>query len=297
MESGSKQHRIRSFHGNGSKRINRSKAGDFGIIIILLLIGTFSALPMVMAINQSLKPINELFVYPPRIFVQNPTLNNFKQLFYLMSSTWVPFSRYIFNTVFVAVVGTIGHVIISSMCAYPLAKHKVPGGAVIFTIVVYSLMISATVGDIVNYQTMQSFHWTDTYFAIIVPALGSSLGLFIMRQFMVGIPDALIESAKLDGASEYRIYWSIIMPNVKPAWLTVSLFIFQGLWNGTNSTYIYQEQMKSLPYALSQIVSGGIVRIGPGAAVGVIMMIVPVTFFIITQSNIIETMTTSGMKE
>jgi ABC-type glycerol-3-phosphate transport system permease component len=261
------------------------------------MIGCFSALPMVMAINQAFKPINELFLYPPTIFVRNPTLDNFKDLVYLMSSTWVPFSRYIVNTVFIAVVGTVGHVLIASMCAYPLAKHKMPGGRVIFTMIVYSLMISATVGDIVNYQTMQSFGWIDTYLSVIVPAFGSSLGLFIMRQFMVQIPDALIEAANIDGASEYRIFWQIIMPNVKPAWLTAALFIFQGLWNGANSTYIYKEQLKSLPYALSQIVSGGIMRVGPGAAVGVILMVVPVTFFVVSQSKIIETMTTSGMKE
>jgi ABC-type glycerol-3-phosphate transport system permease component len=290
-------YRLKRLFNNKSKRPNRSKTGNFAITIVLISIGSFCALPMIMAINQSLKPINELYLYPPQIFVQNPTLNNFKMLFYLMSSTWVPFSKYIFNTVFVSLAGTFGHIIIASMCAYPLAKHKAPGGKFIFSIIVYSLMISAAVGDIVNYQTMQNLHWVDSYLAIIVPAFSFPLGLFIMRQFMIGIPDVLIESAKIDGASEYRIYWTLVMPNIKPAWLTASIFIFQGLWNGTNSIYIYKEQLKSLPYALSQIVSSGIIRIGPGAAVGVLMMIVPVVFFIVTQSRIVETMTTSGMKE
>ena len=289
--------KLKRLFSNRTTRPNRSKSGNFVILLVLILVGTFSVLPMVIAINQAFKPINELYLFPPTIFVKNPTWNNFRDLFYLLSSTWVPFSRYLFNTAFISIVGTVGHIVISSMCAFPLAKHKVPGGAVVFTMVVYSLMISSVVGDIVNYQTIQTFHWIDSYLAVIIPAFGSSLGLFIMRQFMVQIPDSLLEAAKIDGASEYKIYWRIIMPNVKPAWLTVALFSFQGLWNASNSTYIYKEQLKSLPYALSTIVSGGIIRIGPGAAVGVIMMIVPVTFFIVSQSKIIETMTTSGMKE
>lgn len=288
---------FKSDSSNHMNRTNRTKAGNFGISIVVLLIGTYSALPMIMAINQAFKPINELFLFPPTIFVRNPTLNNFRDLFYLMNSTWVPFSRYIINSIIISFVGTVGHVLIASMCAYPLAKNRMPGRSVIFNMIVYSLMISMTVGDIINYNTMQTFGWIDTFYSSIIPAFGSSLGLFIMRQFMVQIPDSLIESAKIDGASEYRIFWKIIMPNVKPAWLTVSLFMFQALWNGSNSTYIYKEQLKSLPYALSQIVSGGIMRVGPGAAVGVIIMIVPVTFFVISQKKIIETMTTSGMKE
>ena len=142
--------------------------------------------------------------------------------------------------------------------------------------------------------TMSSLHWIDTYFAMIVPAMASSLGLFLMRQFIVTIPDSLLESARLEGASEY---WSIIMPNIKPGWLTLAMFSFQTLWNSTFSTYIYSEEMKTLPYALNQIVTSGIVRQGASAAVGVIMMIVPVTFFIFSQSRIMETLSTSGIKE
>ena len=282
---------------NRASRINRTKTGNAAIFILLMLYGTYSLLPIVLAVNQSFKPLNELFLYPPKLFVQNPTWNNFSTLFGLMSSTWVPFLRYIFNTIFITVAGTVGNVIFSSMCAYPLAKHKMPGGKIIFGLIVYSLMISPAVADIANYQTMTSLHMIDTYWAIIIPAFGSTLGLYIMRQFMWQIPDSLLESARIDGASEYTILWKIVFPMVKPAWLTLSIFSIQALWNSTHSTYIYSEELKSLPYALSQIVSGGIVRAGAAAAVAVIMMIVPIVFFIITQSNIIETMSTSGMKE
>ena len=183
------------------------------------------------------------------------------------------------------------------MAAYPLAKLKAPGSTLIFSLVVIALMFYPAVGDVANYITMSSIGWTDTYFAVIIPALAGSLGLFIMRQFISVLPESLLESARLEGASEYAIFWKIVMPNCTPGWITLSIFQFQGLWNSTNSTFIYSEQLKTLPYALSQIVSAGIIRAGAGAAGGVIMMVVPVTFFIFTQSKVLETMATSGMKE
>lgn len=289
--------RFKKLFSNKAERINRTKTGNFIMFLLLSLYGVYSLLPLILAVNQAFKPLNELFLYPPRFFVSNPTIANFKSLFNLMNTTFVPFSRYIFNTVFISVIGTVGHIFIASMCAYPLAKMKLPGKNAIFNIIVLSLMISPTVADIANYQTMTFLKWVDTYWAIIIPAFGSTLGLYLMKQFMEGIPETIIESAKIDGASEYKIYWSIVMPNVRPAWLTLAIFSFQGLWNGAHSTYIYSEQLKTLPYALSQIVSGGIIRSGAGAAVAVLLMIVPIIFFLVTQSNIVETMTTSGMKE
>lgn len=267
------------------------------MFLVLLLFAVFSILPVLLIFIQSIKPLNELYVYPPKFIVQKPTLENFKSLSTLMSSTWVPFSRYVFNSVFVSVVGTVGHIIIASMCAFPLAKLNLKGGGIIFSIIVTSLMFAPAVSDIVNYQTMASLNLLDNYLAIILPALGTSLGLYIMKQFMSQIPDSLIEAAKIDGASIFRVFWKIIMPNVKPAWLTLAIFSFQNLWNNQNTTYIYREELKSLPYALHQISSGGTIRMGAGAAVSVIVLIVPFILFILTQSQIIETMASSGMKE
>lgn len=284
-------------HFRHSLLLNRSRAGNVLLFVFLLGFAVYSALPILLIFLQSVKPLNELFIYPPRFFVMNPTFDNFRQLSSLMSSTWVPFSRYIFNSAFVSVVGTIGHIIVASMCAYPLAKMNLKGGKLIFTLIVTSLMFAPTVSDIVNYQTISNLKLLDNYLAIILPALGSSLGLYIMRQFMTQIPDSLIESAQIDGAGTVKIFWKIIMPNVKPAWLTLAIFSFQTLWNSTNTTYIYREELKSLPYALNQIVGGGIIRAGAGAAVSVIILIVPLLLFIFTQSRIIETMATSGMKE
>ena len=280
-----------------AKLLNRSRAGNVLMFLVLAGFAVYSALPILLIFLQSVKPLNELFIYPPRFFVMNPTFDNFRQLSSLMSSTWVPFIRYIFNSVFVSVTGTVGHIVVASMCAYPLAKMNLKGGNVIFTIIVTSLMFAPTVSDIINYQTISTLGMLDNYLAIILPALGTSLGLYIMKQFMSQIPDALIESAHIDGASTFTVFWKIVMPNVKPAWLTLAIFSFQGLWNNANTTYIYREELKSLPYALNQIVGGGIIRAGAGAAVSVIILMVPLLLFIFTQSRIIETMSTSGMKE
>ena len=280
-----------------AKLLNRSRAGNVLMFLFLAGFAVYSTLPILLIFLQSVKPLNELFIYPPRFFVMNPTFDNFRQLSSLMSSTWVPFIRYIFNSVFVSVTGTVGHIVVASMCAYPLAKMNLKGGNVIFTIIVTSLMFAPTVSDIINYQTISTLGMLDNYLAIILPALGTSLGLYIMKQFMSQIPDALIESAHIDGASTFTVFWKIVMPNVKPAWLTLAIFSFQGLWNNANTTYIYREELKSLPYALNQIVGGGIIRAGAGAAVSVIILMVPLLLFIFTQSRIIETMSTSGMKE
>ena len=278
--------------------LSRSAGGDAGITVILTLLGIFMVLPMVYVISQSFKPLDELWMYPPRFIVQSPTLSNYRDLFTLMNDSWVPFSRYIFNTVFIAVMGTFGHLFIASLCAYALAKIKFPGGNAIFSTIRTSLMFHSTVTAITSFMLMSAFKMIDTYWAIIVPAWGSTLGLYLMKQFMdTNVPDTVLESARLDGASELRTYWTIAMPMVKPAWLTLIVYSFKDLWNAGSSIYIYSEQFKSFNYAIGQITAGGIKRAGASAAATVLMMAVPILVFIITQSNIIETMGSSGMKD
>ena len=278
--------------------LNRSAGGDAGITVMLVLLGAFMFLPMVYAIMQALKPLDELWIFPPRFYVVNPTLKNFGDLFRLMSTSWVPFSRYIFNTIMISVVGTTGNLILSSLAAYALAKIKFPGREFFFQTIVLSLMFNSTVTGICNFIVMTALGWVDTYLAIIIPTFASTLGLYLMKQFMESsVSDAVLESARLDGASEFRTFLTIAMPMVKPAWLTLIVYSFQGLWNSGTSIYIYSEELKTFNYAISQILAGGIVRAGAGAASTVVMMIVPITVFVITQSNIIETMGSSGMKD
>ena len=256
------------------------------------------ALPMIYAISSSLKPANELWMFPPRFFVRNPTMKNFSDLFVLMNDSWIPFSRYILNTVFITAAGTAGHVIIASMCAYPISKYKFPGTKIVFSLIVTSLMFSTAVTAIPNYIIMSRIGWIDTYAAIIIPAFGMPLGLFLMKQFMdQNIPVTILEAADIDGASELTKLFGIVMNMVKPAWLTLIIFSVQGLWGIGSSGFILSEKLKTMPYAFSQIQTAGVARAGVGAAIAVIMMIVPVSVFIITQSNIIETMTSSGIKE
>lgn len=276
---------------------NWSPAGNAMIFIIIVAFGIFVSLPLVYAIGNAFKPLNELWIFPPPILPKNPTLNNFRDLFTLLGVSWVPMSRYFFNTVFITIVGTAGNVILASMCAYPLAKRKFPGSKLIFSMIVTSLMFSAAVTSIPNYLTMVNLGWVNSYKSIIVPAIGSTLGLYLMKQFMEQLPDSLLEAAKIDGGNEFSIFWGIVMPNVKPAWLTLIVYSVSGLWNMGASVFIYSEELKTFPYAISQIVAGGIARAGVGSAVTVVMMIVPILTFIVTQSNVIQTMTTSGMKD
>ncbi len=278
--------------------MNRSLGGDIGINTILFIFGAFMFLPMVYTICQSLKPLDELWMFPPRFFVRNPTFRNFTQLFRLMGTSWVPFSRYIFNTAFISIVGTFGNVMLSSLAAYALAKIKFPGRVFLFNIIVYSLMFHSTVTALTNFIIISALGWMDTYLAIIVPAFCTTMGLYLMKQFMeTSVPDTVLESARLDGASEMRILWTIAMPMVKPAWLTLIIFAFKDLWNSGTSTYIYSEQLKTFNYAINQLVTGSISRAGVSGAAMVIMMIVPIAVFVISQSNVIETMSTSGMKD
>lgn len=279
------------------RKPNRSKGGDIFIYLLLILFGAFFAYPLIYAINNAFKPLDEIFLFPPKLLVQKPTMDNFKDLFVIMGKSWVPFSRYIFNTVFITATGTAGHLIIASMGAYVLAKYRFPGSKIFFQAVIIALMFSTYVTAIPNYLIMTKLGWVDTYLAVIVPAFASPMGLFLMKQFMEGIPDSLIEAAKIDGAKEGSIFIQIVLPMVKPAWLTLIIFSIQNLWNNKATTFIYSEELKTLPYALQQIISGGVARAGVGAAVSLFMMVVPVGIFIFAQSNIIETMATSGIKD
>lgn len=278
--------------------LNRSAGGDAGITVMLLILGAMMFLPMYFAVMQSFKPLDELWYFPPRFYVVNPTWKNYSDLFKLMSTSWVPFSRYIFNTVLITVSGTFGNLALGSLAAYALAKIPFPGRKSMFQMVVLSLMFVSTITGVANFITMKTLGLIDNILAIIIPAFCSTLGLYLMKQFMESsVSDQVLESARLDGASEFRVFWTIAMPMVKPAWLTLIVYSFQGLWNTGSSIYIQSEQWKTFNYAISQILSAGIVRAGASTAAMVIMMIVPVTVFVITQSNIIETMSTSGMKD
>lgn len=279
------------------KRRNRSFGGDVFLTILLGTFGLFSLFPLWYIFVSAFKPFSEIFIFPPRLTVDNPTFNNFFDLKNIIEGFDVPLSRYIFNTLFITGIGTGGTVLLGSMAAFPLAKYKFPGSEVMNQLIVYALMFSTTVTAIPNYLIMSKLGLINTYWAVILPAVGGTLGLFLMRNFMVQIPDALLESAKIDGANEFHIYWKIIMPLCKPAWITLIILSFQQMWGTTGGVFIYSEELKPLSYVLSQLVNGGISRTGVASAVSLIMVLVPVSVFVISQSNVMETMATTGIKE
>lgn len=283
-----------------STKLRRTKAsvvGDVSTYLLLALYAAFMSLPLFYAIVQSVKPYNELFIFPPRFFTKNPTLMNFRKLFDLTSTSWVPFSRYVFNTLMNTVIGTVIHILSAAMCAYPLAKNKFPGKNMMFSLVVWSLLFTGGVTEIPVYLVMSKLGIIDTYFAFWLPEIAATMGVFLLKQNIAEIPDAMIEAARIDGAGDWKILWSIVMPSIKPAWLTLAIFSFQRNWNATSSSYIYTETLKTLPTALSQITAAGsVARAGEAYAASVLMMIPPIIFFIFAQSSTVKTMAHAGIK-
>lgn len=276
----------------------RSIGGNIGTFIFLLIIALFMLLPLVFVVSSAFKPLSELFIFPPKLFPMNPTLDNFKDLSSLLGDSWLPFSRYVFNSLAVTVIGTFGNIIFSSMAAYVLSKHDFPGKNILFQTVVLSLLFSTVVTGIPNYIIVTKLHMINTVWALILPLLPSSLGLFLMKQFMDQmIPDTLLEAARLDGAGENRIFFSICLPLVKPAIMTLLIYSFQGIWNSTGGSYIFDEKLKTLPTALNNIITSGISRTGVSSAVSLLLILPPIAVFLFAQSNVLQTMATSGMKD
>ena len=266
------------------------------LFAVLTLLGLFMALPLIYSIINSFKPIDELFAFPPRFFVVRPTTSNYFLLFKLATNMWVPFSRYLFNSLFISVVATGGSVVIASMAAYPLAKFNLRVKW-IFDLVIVALLFNAGVLWLPQYVLMSKMGAINTYWVYILPQLAMPLGLFLMKQFMEQVPMPLIESARIDGANQFRVLWSIVMPQVKPAWMTMLVFAFQGIWNQTQANMVFSEELKLVNLAVKQIMSGGTARYGVAMAGGIVLIIPPILIFIFTQSNVMTTMSHSGIKE
>ncbi len=279
------------------KRVSRSKGGNFTVFLFLGLMSLFMALPLVYTVVTAFKPASELFLFPPRFFVQNPTFENFSTMVRLANEMWVPFERYLFNSLFISIVGTIGYILIASMCAFALAKYTSRWLVAFNIIVVWAILFRSEVTAIPQYIIISRLGMINTYWSILLPAMSGSFGVFLVRQFLVtSVPDSLLEAARIDGATEAVLFFKLVMPMIKPAWLTLGIFTFQGLWNNTGVSYIYDESMKVLPVMLRQIASAGVARAGAGAAVALVLMIPPVIFFLLSQSSVLETMSHSGIK-
>ena len=279
------------------KRYTRSKFGTFVITMFLGLFGLFMLLPMVYLIVTSLKPLEEIMAFPPKFYVVSPTFENFKALPRLLSSELVPFSRYLLNSLFVSVVTTFLHVVVASMAAFTLSKYKHKLFTVIFVIVQLSLLYNAYTLAIPQYVIMSKMGILNTYWVYILPYSPSTLGVFLIKQYMdAGIPDVLLEAAKIDGAGCMKIYWTIALPMIRPAILTLVLFAFRDLWSASSSAMIFDEQIKLLPNIVEQISTAGITRQGSTMAATVVMLLFPVAVYLLSQSSITQTMSSSGIK-
>ena len=277
-------------------KVSRSTGGTVAIFIFLALLGVVMLIPLYLAVINAFKPIEEIMVFPPKWYVHNPTTSNFVVLNRLATSFWVPLSRYIFNSAFVAIVATFSQIILSSMAAYPLAKLQFVGKKFLNRLIEWALLFGGGVSAYPVYLVMSQLHLINTYWALILPVVASTMNLFLIRQSMGQMADSILEAARIDGAGEYRIYWGIVMPNMKPAWITATIFAFQGIWSSTGGMYIYDESYKMLPSVMQQIAGGGIARTGATAAAAVVMMLPPILLFIVSQNFILDTMTNSGMK-
>ena len=268
-----------------------------GIFLFLLVLGIFMALPIYLAVLMSIKPVQELFVFPPKLYVIDPTLDNFRDMFQTLSNMWIPFSRYVFNSVFVTVCVTAAQCICSSMAAFVLAKCKFPASDFLNKLIIISLLYQSNVIYIMQYIVMSKLHMINTYWALILPAIASPMCVFLMRQSMTAVPDSMIEAAKVDGANLFTICRQIVMPNQKPALMTMIIFAFQSAWNIQGGTLVYKESLKTLPTVVQQAANAGLARAGVAMAAAVFMLIPPVIIFMLVQKSVIETMAYSGIKE
>ena len=252
---------------------------------------------MVYIITSAFKPLEEIFLFPPKLYAMHPTFENFSSMTRIVSNLWVPFSRYMFNSIIVSVIGTLGYLVIATMAAYPLAKCNFPGKKTLNSLITTALMFTAAVTALPKYIVMSVLGLIDSYYALILPTFAGTMGVFLCVQFLETLPGSLIEAGKVDGAGDYRIFFQLVIPNIRPVIFTILIFQFQTVWNQTSGDYIYSEELKTLPMVLSQIATAGISRAGVGSAAALLLIIPPILIFVLSQSNVMETMAHSGLKE
>ena len=274
----------------------KKKSGNVILFIFLVISGAFMFFPVYLTIVMSVKPPEELFIFPPEIYTSRPTLNNFTDMFEAIRQNRVPFSRYVFNSLTVTVTVTFFQTVIISMAGFVLAKCKFAGKNLINRIIVISLLYQSNVIYIMQYVIINKLGLIDSLSALILPSIASPVGLFLMKQSISQIPDSIIDSAKTDGAGLFRICWQIVIPNQKPALMTLIIFAFQTSWNMQSGAFIFHEEYKTLPTVINQISTAGLARAGISMAGAVFMLVPPAIIFTLAQSQIIETMTYSGIK-
>lgn len=269
--------------------------------LILVPITILMLLPILFIFSHALKPMNELFEWPPRFIPRNPTFDNFTNLFNQAADSNIPFSRYVFNSIIVTTIGVILTIIITTISAFALSKLHFKGKDLLFNINQYALMFVGTAVTIPRYLTISVLGLTDTMIVHILPLLALPVGLFLVKQFIDQLPNELIEAARLDGATDFQIYLKVILPIIKPAIATVGILAFQAFWNNveTSNLFVNDESKRTLAFYLSTLTStvgNTVAGQGMAAAASLIMFLPNLVFFIIVQSKVMDTMAHSGIK-
>lgn len=282
-----------------SYKIKKMRIGIIKYIFMIALV-SFTAMPLVYLVCTAFKPLDELFVFPPRFFVRHPTLANFSDLLTVMDNSSVPFSRYFFNSALVSLLSVILTILVCTIGAYSLTKLCLPYKKLIFSVIVAALMFSAPVAQISNFIIINKLKMVNTYWALIVPKIASAYYFFLIRQNMLEIPDALLEAARIDGCGPIRSFFNIVLPLSRPVMATVAVFAFVANWNDYYSPLIYinDETLKTLPLAL-QALQGGVgqvVRSGAFAASALLTTAPVIIVFVIMQSKVVKTMAHTGIK-
>lgn len=267
---------------------------------LLLAMVVVAALPLFVMVSRSLMPLDELFIYPPRLLVRKPTLRNFSDLLTSLSSSTVPFTRYIFNSLFTTVVTVTISIMVCCMGAYGLVKHKPVGANAIFAVVLAALMFSTHVTQIPNYLVVNRLGLVNSYLALIIPKIAVAYNFFLVKQFCEQLPNSILEAARIDGARELRVFWTIAMPLLRPAWTTLAVFSFVSNWNDYFSPLIYisSNALKTLPLALQTLGGGAgvVARAGTVGAATFLTTLPSVLVFAIMRGKVMETMSFSGIK-
>lgn len=268
--------------------------------LLVALLVTFCVFPMVALVCRAFMPYEELFIFPPRIIVRHPTMKNFSDLLTSLSSSEVPFTRYIFNSLWVTVVSVIASIVICSMGAYGLVKHKPVGAAAIFSFVIAALSFSGHVTKIPNYMVVSSLGLINTYWSLILPGVATAYYFFLVKQFCEQLPDSILEAARIDGAKEITVFFKMAMPMLKPAWSTLAVFAFVTSWNDSFSPLVYltSQSMKTLPLALQTLAGGAgvVARSGAPGAATLLTTAPTILVYTIMKGRVLQTMTYSGIK-
>ncbi|WP_054023966.1 carbohydrate ABC transporter permease [Bacillus sp. FJAT-28004] len=279
-------------------KFHRSQLKFYAILIPLAF---FMMLPILFIISHAFKPIDELFAFPPRFLVQKPTFDNFRDLFFTTSTSGIPFSRFIFNSLLVTISVMFLSVFISALAAYAMAKMKFKLRKVLFEVNTLALMFVPIAVQIPRYLVVDQTGMLDTYFAHILPLLAMPIGLFLLKQFIDQVPEELKEAAIIDGASEFTVFRKVIVPVIMPALATVAILAFQAVWNNveTSNYYVNDESLKTLSFFMSSVASGSgntVAGQGMSAAASLLMFVPNLVIFVLLQSKVMNTMAHSGLK-